>query len=78
MDTLYSKAEKKAVVRDFIDSGYKHKTRKEIILSAMRKYYHQILEQETGSRMLYRSAGEMVETRKLKSLSNKTWFRLGE
>ena len=74
MDTLYSKAEKEEVVRDFIDSGYKHKTRKEIILSAVRKYYCQILEQETGGRQLYRSGKEMVESRRMKSLQNKTWF----
>ena len=75
IDTLYSKAEKEEVVRVFIDSDYKHKTRKEIILSAVRKYYRQILEQETGRRQLYRSAKEMVESRRMKSLQNKTWFK---
>ena len=75
IDTLYSKAEKEEVVRDFIDSGYKHKTRKKIILSAVRKYYRQILEQEIGRRQLYHSAKEMVESRRMKSLKNKTWFK---
>ena len=67
------------MVGDFLkkmaDSGYGHPTRNETILSAVRKYYRQILEQETGGRRLYRSSGEMAETRKLKSLMNKTWFK---
>ena len=75
IDTLYSKAEKEEVVRDFIDSGYKHKTRKEIILSAVRKYYRQIPKQETGGSQLYRSAKEMAESRRIKSLQNKTWVK---
>ena len=79
MDQLHTSEERKHVVGDFLkkmaDSGYAHSTRKETILSAVRKYYRQILEQETGGRSLYRSSNEMAETRKLKSLLNKTWFR---
>ena len=43
--------------------------------SAARKYFRQAMDQETGGRRLYRSSCEMPETRKLKSLMNKTWFK---
>ena len=52
-----------------------HPVRKEVIKSAVTKYYRQILEQETGGRKLYRSAEEMAEGRRLKTLLNKTWFK---
>ena len=57
------------------DSGYQHPVRKEVIKSALTKFYRQILEQETGGRQLYRSAEEMVEGRRLKTLLNRTWFK---
>ena len=57
------------------DSGYKHTTRKEIIRSAVTKFYRQVLEQETGGRNIYRSAEDMAESRRLKSLLGQTWFK---
>ena len=33
------------------------------------------MEQETGGRKLYRSAEEMAEGRRLKTLLNRTWFK---
>ena len=57
------------------DSGYQHPVRKEVIKSAVTKYYRQVLVQETGGRKLYRSAEEMAESRRLKTLLNRTWFK---
>ena len=79
MDMDHSQEEKKEIIGDFLqkmaDSGYKHPSRKEIIKSAVKKYYRQLLEQETGGRKLYRSAEDMAETRKMKSLMNRSWFK---
>ena len=54
MDMDHSQEEKKEIIGDFLqkmaDSGYKHPSRKEIIKSAVKKYYRQLLEQETGGR----------------------------
>ena len=79
MDTGHSEKDKEDVIKDFLqkmaDSGYQHPTRKEIIRYAVTKFYRQVIEQETGGRQLYRSAQDMAETRKLKSLVNKTWFK---
>ena len=47
----------------------------EVILSGVKKYYRQIIEQESGGRRLYRSQEDMASARKLKTLKNKTWFR---
>ena len=79
MDREHTEAEKDDIVDDFLlkmcDSGYNHSARKEIIVSAVKKYYRQILEEETGGRKVYRSSDEMAETRKLKALNNLTWFK---
>ena len=79
MDGRHTDADKQEVIKDFLqklaDSGYTHPTRKEIITSAVRKYYRQILEQETGGRQLYRSSQEMAEGRKMKALQNMSWFK---
>lgn len=79
MDTYHSWDDQKEVIVDFIqkmcDSGYDHPTRMEVILSGVKKYYRQVVEQETGGRRLYRSQEHMASSRKLKSLKNKTWFR---
>ena len=79
MDHLHTKEEKKEILGDFIqkmaDSGYKHSTRKEIIKSAVTKFYRQVLEQETGGSNIYRSAEDMAESRRLKSLLGQTWFK---
>ena len=60
MDGGHSDQEKEEVVSDFLqklaDSGYKHPTRKEIMTSALRKYYRQIHEQKTGGNQLYCSS----------------------
>ena len=47
----------------------------EIIISGVKKYYRQIIEQESGGKRLYRSQEDMASSRKLKSFRNKTWFR---
>ena len=79
MDTGHSEKDKEDVIKDFLqkmaDSGYQHPTRKEVIRSAVTKFYRQVLEQETGGRQIYRSSTDMAEARKLKSLANKTWFK---
>ena len=60
MDTAHTEQDKDDVKRDFLqkmaDSGYQHPTRKEVIRSAVKKFYRQVIEQETGGRQLYRSA----------------------
>ena len=76
MDAAHSQEEMREVVKDFLtkmaDSGYKHPARKHVILSAVRKFFRQILQQETGGRPLYRSSQEMGEARRLKALNNKS------
>ena len=57
------------------DSGYNHQTRSEVIKSAAKKFYHQLIEQELGGKRLYRSAEDMAAARRLKDLTNKTWFQ---
>ena len=79
MDTEHNEEDKKVVIQDFLqkmaDSGYQHPVRKEVIKSAVTKFYRQILEQETGGRQLYRSTEDMAEARRLKSLMDKIWFK---
>ena len=79
MNIHHSIEEKREVLEDFTqklcDSGHGHSTRMEIIKSSKKKYYSQVLIQESGGRRLYRSAGEMAESRRLKSLLTKTWFK---
>ena len=47
----------------------------EVARSALKKYYRQVLEQESGGRRLFRGAKEMAEGRRLKQHLNKTWFK---
>ena len=79
MDTDHTWEEQRSVLSDFIqkmtNSGYDHPTRTEVIKSAARKFYCQVMEQELGGKMIYRSAEEMAAARRIKELSNKTWFR---
>ena len=60
MDKDHSQQDIKIVIHDFLqkmaDSGYQHPVRKEVIKSAVTKFYRQILEQETGGWQLYRTA----------------------
>ena len=79
MDADHTWEDQKFVLSDFIqkmtDSGYDHLTRSEVIKSAAKKFYCQLMEQESGGRRLYRSAEDMAVARRLKDLTNKTWFR---
>ena len=79
MDRLHSIEDKREVLRDYIqkmcDSGYSHDTRMEIIKSGTRKYYRQVLQQETGGQRINRGPEEMWEKRRIKPLLNKSWYR---
>ena len=79
MDLCHSMADRKPIVSDFLqklaDSGYSHPTRMEIVKSAARKFYRQLMDQEAGGSRLYRSSEEMAKSRKLKELVNKTWYK---
>ena len=79
MDLDHTWEEQRSVLSDFIqkmtDSGYDHLTRTEVIRSAAKKFYQQLMEQESGGKRVYRSAEEMASARRLKDLANKTWFR---
>ena len=79
MDMLHTWEERSSVLTDFLqkmtDSGYNHKSRVEVIKSATTKYYRQVLIQETGGKRLYQSHEDMAESRRLKSLINKTWYK---
>ena len=76
MDKYHSWEDQREVLTDFIqkmsDSGYEHKMRMEVIMSGVKKYFRQIVEQESGGKRLYRSQEDMAQSRKLKSLRNKT------
>ena len=69
MDSQHTNPEKDEVIEDFLqkmtDSGYNQGARKEVIISAVKKYYRQVLEDQTGGRSLYRSSEEMADSRKL-------------
>ena len=62
-------------IQKMCDSGYNHPTRMEVILCGVKKYYRQVVEQESGGRRLYRSQEDMASSRKLKNLRNKTWYK---
>ena len=72
MDRYHSWEDQREVVSDYIqkmcDSGYDHPTRVEVIKSGVKKYFRQVVEQESGGRRIYRSAEEMASSRKLKVL----------
>ena len=78
MDADHTWEEQKVVLSDFLqkmtDSGYDHLTRSEVIKSAAKKFYHQLMEQESGGKRLYRSAVDMAAARRLKDITNKAWF----
>ena len=79
MDADHTWEEQKVVLSDFLqkmtDSGYDHPTSTEVIKSAVKKFYRQVMEQESGGKRIYRSAEDMAAARRLKDLTNKTWFR---
>ena len=79
MDRFHSIGEKREILQDYIqkmcDSGYSHETRMEIIKSGTRKYYRQVLQQETGGQRINRGPEEMWEKRRIKPLLNKSWYR---
>ena len=79
MDSHHVWDDQKDVMMDFIqkmcDSGYDHQARMEVILSGVKKFYRQVIEQESGGRRIYRSQEDMASARRLKSFRNKTWFR---
>ena len=79
MDGGHSDSEREEVVSDFlqklVDSGYSHPTRMEIIKSAARRFFQQLMDQEAGGSRLYRSSEEMAKSRKLNELVNKTWYK---
>ena len=79
MDADHTWEEQRSVLSDCMqkitDSGYDHQTRSEVIKSAAKKFYRQLVEQESGGKRLYRSAEDMATAKRLKDLTNKTWFR---
>ena len=79
MDTGHTWEEQRSVLSDFIqkitDSEYDHPTRTEVIRSAAKKFYRQVMEQESRGKRIRRSAEDMAAARRIKELSNKTWFR---
>ena len=79
MDKFHTMEERREVFKDFCqkmsDSGYEHSTRMEVAKSALKIYYRQILEQESGGRRMFRGSREMAEGRRLKQHLNKTWYK---
>ena len=71
--------DRKEVLTDFMqklcDSGYSHPTRMEIVKSATRKYYCQVMDQEASNARLYRSSAEMAGSGRIKALINNTLFK---
>ena len=69
MDADHTWEDQRFVLSDFIqkmtDSGYDHLTRSEVIKSAAKKFYRQLMEQESGGKRLYRSAEDMAAARRL-------------
>ena len=79
MDLRHSMVDKRPILTDFLqklaDSGYTHPTRMEIVKSAARKFFRQLMDQEAGGSRIYRSSDEMAKSRRLKELANKTWYK---
>ena len=79
MDLRHSMMDKKPILTDFLqklaDSGYTHPTRMEIVRSAAKKFFQQLMDQEAGGPRMYRSSNEMAKSRKLKELTTKTWYK---
>ena len=77
MDRFHALEDKRLVFEDFcqkmMDSGYEHATRMEVAKSALKKFYRQVLVQESGGRRLFRGSSEMAEGRRLKQHLTKTW-----
>ena len=65
MDQGHSNGDREAVIRDFLqkmaDSGYSHEARKEVIVSATRKYCRQLMDQ-----IIYCTSEEMAASRSIK------------
>ena len=58
------------------DSGYDHPTRTEVIKSPVKKFYRQVMEQESGGKRIYRSAEDMKSKRRVKEFMKKTTYEV--
>ena len=65
----------KIFIQKLVDSGYEKETRGEILRSGIKRYYRLRLQEETGTRKLYRSATDMKVGRILKPLKTREWFK---
>ena len=57
------------------DSGYQKEVRKEILYFGITRYFRLVLLELSGGRKLYRSGKEMKESRDLKALKCRVWFK---
>lgn len=79
MDSDHKEPETKEVVTDYLqkltDNDYDHNTRMEIVKSTTKKYFGQVMDQESGGRRLQRSASGMSKERTLKAFLTKNWYK---
>ena len=79
MDPAHTQEQRLEVLLKFSqkvsDSGYLKEVRKEILYSGITRYYRMVLLELAGGRKLYRSAQEMKESREMKPLKSKAWFK---
>ena len=75
MDGLHTDQERteimKALLQKMLGSGYRHRTRKEVIKSACGKFSRQLIEEYTEGRKVYRSVEDKKTSRRMKSLQIK-------
>ena len=78
-DSSHTQSQVLAILRTFsqklIDGGYDATARQEILKSGIRKSYRELAQARKEGRSLYRSRKEMNQTKEVKSLINKQWFR---
>ena len=56
--------ELKTFLTKMVNSGYRPPTRKEVLVSGMRRYYLKLVKQESGGPRLYRTAQQLQEGRR--------------
>ena len=79
MDNLHTETEKLEVIGKFLqkmsDSGYDPGTRAEVLKSALRKFYRQVMEAEREGRSIYCSREEIDRSKAASALLNRPWFK---
>ena len=79
MDYFHTEAEKLEVIEKFLqkmsDSEYNPGTKAEVLKSALRKFYRQVMEAERKGRSIYCSREEIDRNKAALALLNRPWFK---